>query len=210
RDCPLDGNTIQAGWLRVAFDEFADLTSASRKDPFKVAGSMHFWCFEQCFDPLQLFNTGRLRPELRKFIKETKNPMILTRDSDSGIIDGALKPWILAQRRTPSKVFPRPHSESLSCCLIEYHLHHQTRARHHARMKRNANRRTSECKTLDIHKGDLGFYAMKRKEERDNPNRPGRWGKAAPVKTEEFDATKIGDEENPQSPADCIIVAAQP
>lgn len=74
---------------------------------------MHLWCFEQCFDIVELYAAGRVKPENRRFPKETSNPMSLERDSGREIVTDALKLWFnrhLAEFHAHGAAsMPRPH-----------------------------------------------------------------------------------------------------
>ncbi|KAI5465439.1 hypothetical protein BGZ63DRAFT_437027 [Mariannaea sp. PMI_226] len=173
--CPSNARCVIAGWHRIVFDEFYEETSDGRKDPFKVAGAMHLWCFEQLVDPHQLYRSKILAPDIRTLPQEERNPMALNRDSDKGIVRAAFKPWmhnldrlqhdIWKGKATPT-VFPRPHNESLSYALVVHHLANQTKARQETRAKRNAKRTATERKTIDVHLGDLSVYAGRNEEEK--------------------------------------------
>lgn len=160
--CPVARRVISSGWLRVAFDEMRILTTDGTKDPFKYAGIMHLWCFEQCFDPAQFYETRRLRPEIRSFPKETGNAMTLQRDADCEIVREAFDPWFLERLATlhaqGPRTTPREHKDTLSCRLTKYHLDNQTSARQKARQNRNATKPMAHKKTIDIHEGDLAKF----------------------------------------------------
>ncbi|KAK7428616.1 hypothetical protein QQZ08_004877 [Neonectria magnoliae] len=228
KDCPATENTMKAGWFRVVFDEFAKLTKSGKKDPFKVAGAMHLWCFEQCFDPLPHLEKGLVLPDERNFSKETKNPAKLTRDTDTYIIDRALNRWKERQKENPSTKFPRPHEESLSFALVNYHLKHESVTRQRQRARRNEGRPEEERNTSDYHKGDLSFYVRreklrkdkvarkdkagknkvgKNKAGKDNCNKQGQQKNVSPAQHEAFARANIDDAANLQPVADCIQVS---
>ncbi|POR32449.1 Uncharacterized protein TPAR_07342 [Tolypocladium paradoxum] len=165
--CPVNKRVISSGWLRVAFDEVPTMTTDGTKDPFKYAGLMHLWCFEQCFDPLEFYESRRIRAEARCFPKEMTNAMTLQRDSDREIVREAMEPWF--QARMPAFIAqgprqtPRKHQDTLSYTLVKYHLMNQTTARQRARRARNEKKRAEDRKTIDVHMGDLGkFIAISR------------------------------------------------
>ncbi|KAH6704519.1 hypothetical protein EV126DRAFT_335977 [Verticillium dahliae] len=54
-DCPAPSRSILKGWWRVAFDEHPEATG-SELDPFHCAGFMHLFCFEKCFDLVEMMN----------------------------------------------------------------------------------------------------------------------------------------------------------
>ncbi|UNI13969.1 hypothetical protein JDV02_000654 [Purpureocillium takamizusanense] len=161
--CPINARSISSGWLRVALDEFPGLTSDGTKDPFKVAGVLHLWCFEQIFDPMEFHKSGRLLPEVRHLPKETSNVMAINRETDRDIVPECYNKWFQDreqefQQHGPVRR-PRQHEESLSYALIKYHVSNQTTARHRARATRNQDKATGHQKTIDVHVGDLGLYA---------------------------------------------------
>ncbi|KAB5522998.1 hypothetical protein GE09DRAFT_1257868 [Coniochaeta sp. 2T2.1] len=83
KDCPVKKNTITKGQWRVAFDERASLTSGGVADPFKVAGYMHLYCFEEVFELVTLMldepenQKVTVRAEDRVLPCEERNPMAL-------------------------------------------------------------------------------------------------------------------------------------
>ncbi|KAF5002053.1 hypothetical protein FDECE_10750 [Fusarium decemcellulare] len=165
--CPVTTRSIRPGFFRVAFDEYYQLTSNGTKDPFKVAGVMHLWCFEQCMDVCELIRQRVMHPDTRTFPKESKNPMLLTRDSDSGIISGALRPWVQetsAHNKEYGLQLPRVHEDTLSYRLTRHHIDFQVNARQSVREKRNSKRPQSSKKTIDWHMGDLAKWVKKDKE----------------------------------------------
>ncbi|PTB75712.1 hypothetical protein M440DRAFT_1392235 [Trichoderma longibrachiatum ATCC 18648] len=156
-NCPVANRTIAAGWLRVAFDEFPHLTSNGLRDPLKCAGSMHLWCFEQAFDPLQFHLSGRLRAEDREFPLEDKSVVTLEKLTDAGIIREAYQPWFLQRMRRPNQP-PREYRDTLSYRLTRYHVDNQTAARQKARSKRNTAKSADERRTIDVHLGNLKLF----------------------------------------------------
>ncbi|KAF4944540.1 hypothetical protein FGADI_12625 [Fusarium gaditjirri] len=186
-DCPDTNHTIRPGWCRVAFDEFYRHTSCGQKDPFKMAGVMHLWCFEQCIDPVEVMANGKMVPDDRdgeKLVKEKSNKMAITRDSDTRIVVDTIKPWF---KKRAGKVPQAPYAnyeDSLSYALVKHHLDHQVGARHRSRGGRNKDRPASELKTIDVHMGRLDFWA-----ERDTASRKKRASKmsrAAPPEPEQL------------------------
>lgn len=157
--CPIGSKTILAGWLRVAFDEFPHLTTTGRKDPFKVAGVMHLWCFEQCMDPLGLLRNRKMAADDRNLPREERNPMALNRDTDRNIVRAGLDLWIRHAEKEAT-CFPRAHPDSLSYALVKYHVDHQVQNRQLTRDRRNADRPVWERNTQDVHFGDLVLYAQ--------------------------------------------------
>lgn len=165
--CPVDSKIIRPGFLRVVFDEYHDLTSDGRKDPFKVAGCMHLWCFEQCVDPYEFWCKRKLFPDDRHLPKEQKNLMAINRDTDRAIVNRAFLPWMSMQGNLPGvPEIPRDHQDSLTYTLVKYHLENQVTARQTCRDRRNRARAEEDRNTLDVHMGDLSVYARRCKEIR--------------------------------------------
>lgn len=164
-NCPDHNRSILPGWLRVAFDESPGMTSNGDKDPFKVAMVMHLWCFEQCFDAVELYKEGKLLPENRQFLRETKNPMAITKNSDAMIISEAFEPWIAQYSRQWSLSGPlqkpREYKDSLSFALVSYHVNNQIQSRQTTRLNRNSAKSKDNWNTIDVHKGDLALYAAR-------------------------------------------------
>ncbi|KAM0389936.1 hypothetical protein ACHAQC_007922 [Fusarium culmorum] len=158
-ECPAKNGTILHGWHRVAFDEFPEMTSEGTKDPFKMAGVMHLWCFEQCIDPLEPIEKEVLFPDEREFPKEKSNRMAITRDDYKDVIDEAIKPWIKERRRVGAIQPPySKHEDTLSWALCNFHIKKQNRARERMREQRNQNRLDDEKKTVELIMGDLSEY----------------------------------------------------
>ncbi|KAL3964863.1 hypothetical protein ACCO45_001867 [Purpureocillium lilacinum] len=161
--CPINARSISSGWLRVALDEFPNLTSDGTKDPFKVAGLLHLWCFEQIFDPMEFYTTCRLFPDARQLPKETVNAMAINRETDRDIVEECYIKWFQDHEEEYNQhgavTQPREHQKSLSYALIKYHLDNQTTARQKARASRNQDKATDRQKTIDVHVGDLSLYA---------------------------------------------------
>ncbi|KAH7170185.1 hypothetical protein EDB81DRAFT_851072 [Dactylonectria macrodidyma] len=196
-ECPVPARTINSGWLRVAFDEYPQLTSNGTKDPFHMAGSMHLWCFEQCFDPLRFHEQDRLYLDRRELLKEEKNPMSVSRDTDNAI----LRDWQTWKNRQERRerlfgpvTLPRPHDESLSHCLVNHHLRNQPDARRQVREARNVKRAVAFRKTADVHMGNLRFFVDQNNEEK-NRKRRGKAAAATGQKTTEVytDSSAIAD-----------------
>ncbi|EWG44426.1 hypothetical protein FVEG_05488 [Fusarium verticillioides 7600] len=163
-NCPDSNNTIRPGWVRVAFDEFHQLTSCGQKDPFKMAGVMHLWCFEQCIDPVEVMANGKMMPDDRDdehLIKEKSNKMAITRDSDTTIVKHTIRPWFKKHAGQPLQAPYANYAESLSYALVKHHLDHQVGARARSRGGRNKDRPESELKTIDVHMGRLDFWAAR-------------------------------------------------
>ncbi|KAI9166587.1 3',5'-cyclic-nucleotide phosphodiesterase [Paramyrothecium foliicola] len=159
--CPVRSNKISPGWLRVAFDEYGKETSTGIKDPYKVAGTMHLWCFEQCCNLVEAYNAGKLFADLRSLPLEEMNRMSLARDTDRDIMDNAFRPWFKKHAASNNFTHRKPleHEDTLSYALVQHHLKAQAMARQSTRVTRNAVRPEAHWKTLDVHMGNLGLYA---------------------------------------------------
>ncbi|KAL7803087.1 hypothetical protein V8C43DRAFT_323037 [Trichoderma afarasin] len=181
-NCPVANRTITAGWLRVAFDEFPHLTSSGVRDPLKCAGSVHLWCFEQIFNPLEFHMSGRLRPEDRQFPFEDKSVVTLEKLTDAGIIREAYQPWFEQRMFSPYQQ-PREYRDTLSYRLTKYHIENQTAARQKARSKRNVAKSEGERRTIDVHMGDLKMFV----EATNRVRRTKKIKKLERVKTEDAD-----------------------
>ncbi|KAF5720913.1 hypothetical protein FMUND_3958 [Fusarium mundagurra] len=163
-NCPDANNTIRPGWVRVAFDEFYQHTSCGQKDPFKMAGVMHLWCFEQCIDPVEVMANGKMVPDDRDdehLIKEKSNKMAITRDSDTTIVKHTIRPWFKKRAGQALQAPYANYEESFSYALVKHHLDHQVGARARSRGGRNKDRPESELKTIDVHMGRLDFWAAR-------------------------------------------------
>lgn len=210
-NCPIPNRTIGAGWYRVAFDEFPQWTSDGTLDPYKMAGMLHLWCFEQCFD-ITKFPKDRLQAEERSLPKEEKNSAALTRDTDREIIREAYDKWFKKHRGTRADNgpwVPREHKESLSYELTRHHLENQTQARATSRQLRNqaknkgkSNGGTSKDQTtIDCHLGDLAMYAegMQQKKLKNRESKRQEAKSRADRKDveleEEIPETKIGGDD---------------
>ncbi|KAF9770577.1 hypothetical protein IL306_011861 [Fusarium sp. DS 682] len=157
-DCPVKGNTIRHGWFRVAFDEFHEATSNGEKDPFKMAGTMHLWCFERCIDPAGLLRVGKMQPDTRELDWEECNPMAIIRDSDANIVERTIIPWV---RKRQGRVMQVPfvkHEDSLSFALCSHHKDNETGARQRTRDIRNAKKPEMFKKTIEFHMGRLDWW----------------------------------------------------
>ncbi|KAL6925175.1 hypothetical protein FSST1_002449 [Fusarium sambucinum] len=158
-ECPAKYGTILHGWHRVAFDEFPERTSTGIKDPYKMAGVMHLWCFEQCVDPLEPIEKQILLPDDREFEHETSNRMAITRDDYKLVIEGAIRPWIRERRRVGVTQAPYArHEDTLAWALCNFHVKHQNGSRDRTRQKRNEDKPDNEKKSMDIIMGDLAEY----------------------------------------------------
>lgn len=119
--CP--DTKIRPGWYQVAFDEFADQTTAGGRDPFQVAGHMHLYCYEKCFDALVDHERAILYPEMRVFPHETRNPMMLERQKDRGVIQDAYDLWFVSARANTAAGpvgMPRPFHSTLGWALANH------------------------------------------------------------------------------------------
>ena len=162
-NCPAGRRgTILAGWHRVAFDENEKLTTGGRMDPFNVAMVMHLWCFEQCFDPMEFYDNGSLKPDTRALPKEARNPMALERQHTADIIEEAYSLWFEKHKQeyriNGAIRMPRRHEDSLCCALVDYHLEKESDARAKSRIGRNKNVKVEHQKTIDRHRGNLKLF----------------------------------------------------
>ncbi|PFH63127.1 hypothetical protein XA68_17771 [Ophiocordyceps unilateralis] len=178
--CPLASRVIGSGWFRVAFDEHPELTTKGSKDPFKVAGIMHLWCFEQCFDIVDFFKHDRVRADTRILPRETGNAMSINRDSDREIVKEAFDPWF-KERKDHMDIYgpetlPRQHHDTLSYRLSRHHVESQTGARQKARDTRNKGRPWKERTTIDVHMGDLQVYVSHSNHKKNAKRRKTRAG----------------------------------
>lgn len=162
--CPLKSKRITTGWLRVCFDEFPMDTTGGKRDPFVCAGSMHLWCFEQIFDPVEFYLGGRLKAETRVFVHEQSNVASLGKHTDNAIVINAYEKWFTEWVRSFNQhgkfLAGREYKDTLSYELNNYHIENQTGARKKARERRckeKINKGRPE-KTINIHMGDLGLY----------------------------------------------------
>ncbi|KAM0249395.1 hypothetical protein ACHAP5_002784 [Fusarium lateritium] len=158
-ECPVKYGTLRNGWFRVAFDEFPDHTTDGLLDPYRMAGSMHLWCFEQCIDPFELFQRDVLVGDDRAFRLE-HNAMTLLRNGEKDIFEAALDPWIEGRQQIGIS-FQIPyarHEDTLSYALIKHHLARQPGTRQYVRDKRNGVKQNDDLKTQDVHMGRLDFF----------------------------------------------------
>ncbi|KAM0514112.1 hypothetical protein ACHAPE_007203 [Trichoderma viride] len=164
KHCPLKSKRITTGWLRVCFDEFPMDTTSGNRDPFICAGSMHLWCFEQVFDPVEFYLGGRLKAETRDFKYEKQNVASLGKHTDNGIVIGAYEKWFTEWVRSFNQhgkfLAGREYKDTLSYKLNDYHITNQTPARKKARKSRHEqkNNKGGPEKTINIHMGDLWLY----------------------------------------------------
>ncbi|KAL9485203.1 hypothetical protein ACSS6W_003992 [Trichoderma asperelloides] len=163
--CLIKSRTIMSGWLRVTFDEFPAETSGGTRDPLLCAGSMHLWCFEQVFDPMEFHLDGRLIPETRQFPFEDRNVTSLEKLTDAGLVRATYTPWFEKRKAffDMHGKFPVSlcYEDSLSYALNRHHIRHQTPARFKTREARAKEKieRGEIPKTIDIHLGNLKTYA---------------------------------------------------
>ncbi|RDA94843.1 hypothetical protein CP533_4239 [Ophiocordyceps camponoti-saundersi (nom. inval.)] len=198
--CPLASRVIGSGWFRVAFDEHPHLTTKGGKDPFKVAGIMHLWCFEQCFDIVDFFIHNRVRPDTRILPRETGNAMSINRDSDREIVKEAFDPWFKERQEYRSmyglEKLPRQHQDTLSFRLSRHHVDSQTGARQKARDSRNDGKPWKERTTIDVHMGDLQVYithSNHKKNAKRKKNRVSGTGASARRRNSSFVAEMVND-----------------
>jgi hypothetical protein len=172
---------MRNGWFRVAFDEFPEDTTDGLLDPYRVAGSMHLWCLEQCIDPFELFQRGMLVGDERVFRLE-HNAMTLLRSGEKDIFEAAIDPWIEGRQQVGVS-FQIPyarHEDTLSFALIKHHLERQPGTRQHVRDKRNGERQGENLKTQDIHMGRLDFFVER--DEASKAKLKGKLGYKRPAK----------------------------
>ncbi|KAF5669660.1 hypothetical protein FHETE_4900 [Fusarium heterosporum] len=157
-ECPVKYGTLRNGWFRVAFDEFPQQTTEGELDPYKMAGSMHLWCFEQCIDPFEMFQRGMLVGDERIFEVE-HNAMTLLRSGEKDIFEAAIDPWIESRHKIGVSEIPyAKHEHTLSYALVKHHLERQPGNRQLVRNQRNGVRQKDAQKTQDIHMGRLDFF----------------------------------------------------
>ncbi|KAG7138963.1 hypothetical protein HYQ45_004009 [Verticillium longisporum] len=174
RDCRAPSRSILKGWWRVAFDEHPEATG-SELDPFHCAGFMHLFCFEKCFDLVEMMNAFDVRPDTRQFEREQKNFMALTRDHVEILAD--LGRWRVEQEHKWQKwqdklaasgesglsrpVHPQDH---LWYVLTMAHVGRESAARQSVRDQRGGS-------SIDKHRGDLDIYmSMKHAEKKTKAN----------------------------------------
>lgn len=163
-NCPVSNRTITSGWLRVCFDEFPVKTSGGKRDPLKCAGSMHLWCFEQVFDPVEFDLDGRLKAETRHFPREERNVTALEKLTDVGIVRIAYEGWFKERKEYFNEHgnFPvsQKYNDTLSFALNKFHIEHQTDARQRARENRYKDKKNKggPQRTIDVHEGNLQMY----------------------------------------------------
>jgi hypothetical protein len=202
-NCPVANRTITSGWLRVCFDEFPGKTSSGDRDPLTCAGSMHLWCFEQVFDPVEFHLEDRLKAETRQFVLEERNAMSLEKLTDAEIIAGAYTEWFKdwIPFFDPHDKFPTPreYENTLSYKLNKYHLNNQTKARRRARRIRHELKmdKGGPQRTINVHEGNLQMYVAltneakraKRAHETEKPNRVQERQKRPDVPDDDFDSS---------------------
>ncbi|KAF6838794.1 hypothetical protein CPLU01_02327 [Colletotrichum plurivorum] len=170
--CPAQNGTILKGFWRVCFDERPS-TSGREHNPFHNAGYLHLWCLDRCFDLHEIAEAFDLRPDTRRFEKEERNPMAMTRDHDELVLE--FERWRDAQRAayadwralcqqneslglpTPNRVVPK--EQKLWHILTTKHLQLET-------VVRQAMRDNRQGISIDQHRGDLGWYCKKVNERK--------------------------------------------
>ncbi|KAG7115887.1 hypothetical protein HYQ45_016189 [Verticillium longisporum] len=173
-DCPAPSRSILKGWWRVAFDEHPEATG-SELDPFHCAGFMHLFCFEKCFDLVEMMNAFDVRPDTRQFEREQKNFMALTRDHVEILAD--LGRWRVEQEHkwqqwqdklaaSGESGLSRPMhpQDHLWYVLTMAHVGRESAARQSVRDQRGGS-------SIDKHRGDLDIYmSMKHAEKKTKAN----------------------------------------
>ncbi|ROT36063.1 hypothetical protein SODALDRAFT_57332 [Sodiomyces alkalinus F11] len=169
-ECPAKSGTILKGWWRVAFDERPG-TSGTVHDPFHNAGYMHLFCFESCFDLIEVVSSFDVRPDTRHLAKEERNPMALTRDHGDLLLDwerwrasqtAAHADWARRQAERTARGLPlerrqRRDEDHLWYELTTAHMAKESTARQAVRDRRGGL-------SLDKHKGDLAKYCRMKAE----------------------------------------------
>jgi hypothetical protein len=110
-ECPVKKNTIAKGQFRVALDE-RGRTSGTTTDPFRVAGYMHLFCFEECFELATLMSAKDkldVAPDTRTFLWEERNPMALT----AALVD-VVNAWIRSQSEALKECMKRGEMERVT------------------------------------------------------------------------------------------------
>ncbi|RGP81111.1 hypothetical protein FLONG3_758 [Fusarium longipes] len=190
-ECPAKFGTILHGWHRVALDEFHVLTSNGTKDPYKMAGVMHLWCLEQCYDPLELMEKGIMFPDERRLPYEDLNRMAITRDDYKRVIEGGIRPWVRERRRVGTVQAPyERHEDTLSWALCNFHVKSQNATRGKCRNMRNADRPDDEKKTIEIIMGDLSEYIRREQLARARGTR--RYVKSKRLSSEPTEPSRVG------------------
>ncbi|KAG9257120.1 uncharacterized protein F5Z01DRAFT_671567 [Emericellopsis atlantica] len=173
RECPSRNQKIRQGWHQIAFDEYPQETTSGERDPFRVAAHMHLWCFEQCFDPLPLFEAQVLKPDARVLEKEGRQPFSITRDYKM-IVQEAIEPWRKTHAADGPTSLPRAHEQTLAYQLVQYHLENQITARSELREARNLKKQDkgAPARTIETHKGSLIVYCEKELSPSRNAQNP--------------------------------------
>lgn len=162
--CPIPTRTIRQGFQQVVFDEYPAQTDNGERDPYRVSGRMHLFCYEQCSDIVEDFKRGIVRAEVRNLVREERNAMSLTRDKINIAVEReTYDPWFRhhIQNSNGALMAPRPREETLGHALTMHHLQTQPGQRQNKRDMRNHQK--AAPKTIDIHQGDLEAYAAREK-----------------------------------------------
>lgn len=162
--CPVPTRTIRQGFQQVVFDEYPAQTDTGERDPYRVSGRMHLFCYEQCSDIIEDFKRGIVKAETRNLLREERNAMSLTRDKINAAIEReTYDPWFRhhIQNSNGALMAPRPRKETLGHALTMHHLQTQPGQRQNKRNMRNHQK--DDPKTIDIHQGDLEAYAAREK-----------------------------------------------
>lgn len=157
--CPNSKRNLRQGFHQIIFDEYPEQTDLGERDPFRIAGRMHLWCYEQCFDIVEDFKAGIVKAETRRLRREEKNAMALDRDCNSAVMRETYEPWFkyhIEHSNGPLSC-PRPFEQSLAHALTMHHLLNQANQRQKVRDKRNSLF-VGPKKSLDVHRGNLLLY----------------------------------------------------
>ncbi len=152
--------TIQKGYFQVSLDEHPDETGFTYS-PFHVAGFVHLNCLEREIPLMKLmfeYNID-IRPDLRSFPLEERNPMSLDRDGDD-TLGPFFWVWVdrgLAQRKEHGQ-FPCDQGSYLSRLLTEVHIDNEIPSKRSLREQRN-------CIDLSKTQGDLHKYQAAKQEK---------------------------------------------
>ncbi|KAM0279379.1 hypothetical protein ACHAQH_004644 [Verticillium albo-atrum] len=182
RDCPASSRSILKGWWRVAFDEHPEQTGKDL-DPFHCAGFMHLYCFEKCFDLVEMMSAFDVQPDTRNFEREQKNFMALTRDHVEILEDvrnwraGQERKWQewqdeMATRGESGLARPLEREDHLWYVLTVAHMENESAARQSVRDQRGGS-------SIDKHQGDLDVYMGMKHAEKNTKAKALREAKAA-------------------------------
>ena len=178
--CPITGGTIYAGDYQVAFDEYPLKTTRGYRDPFKVAGHMHLYCYEKCFDPVFDHLRGVLRPDTRTLPREERNPMAFNLPPCRYIVKACYEPWMQKAKEELAangiRTQAREHEDTLYRTFYMLARDNENQARKRRRAKSNGNKEDEDRRTVDVIEGNLGiegrFKAKHRQRDEAIDDRP--------------------------------------